>query len=209
MTETIPNETEYTGAVDLKKRYPGAFTSSSPTPFQERCGSKIGPDLLHNQREPYYYIQHEKPEHLVAVYLKAEGNTNTEIAEAMGMSPVAISNILRQEWAVRRLTEIIHTNGSREVKELLSESQAAKSIRTLIEIRDNKNAQNADRIKAANAHIERVYGKAAQPVINHQGLNLEGLVNLPQSELDRYLPTTNGTGSQGCSGSQSSEAKPV
>lgn len=172
----------------LKKRYPGAFSSTEPTPF-EKSGSKVEQHYFHNERAPYYLIQREQPQHLVVVYLKAQGMKNVDIAKELGISAVSVSNICRQEWARKRISEAIHENGGNEVKELLSESEAAKCLRALAEIRDNEEAANADKIKASVAHLDRIYGRPNQPVTSHKGIDLD---SMSDEELARIA---NGTSS--------------
>lgn len=153
------------------RRYPGAFSSDGPTPYELSGldGSAIAlaydtnPNKLFNARKPYYPLQREKFEHRNVLFLKAEGCTNKEIAERTGMTSVAVSNILRQPWAQTRVLEIIHENGGDAVRHLLLDN-AVKAVERLVVEIDNPQARPSERIVAADKLLDRLYGKPNQPI---------------------------------------------
>jgi predicted transcriptional regulator len=124
--------------------------------------SIIEPDSSAIQgRPPYYTIKHERGEHRVICFLKAQGFSNKEIADQVGFTPVAVSNILRQPRAQQIVAEEIARAGRPEVETLL-QGATADAVRTLIEINANDAAKSSDRIAAANSLIDRVLGKPKQ-----------------------------------------------
>ena len=180
---------EYTEATKHDRRAdhvrPGAFTSTEPTPYEKSGAAATaleaeGRSQFHNDRQPFYEIKHQKPEHLVMIYMKAEGQSNKEIAEKMEVTPVTVANVLKQPWARKQLADIIHKNGGNEVATLFK-SAAAEAAQVLIEEMQNEDARPGDRISAADKVLDRVFGKASQP-ISHSYTN-EDLQKMADSEL--------------------------
>ena len=166
-------------------RRPGAFTSMEPTPFEksdlaQSAVETEGRQEFFNDRQPFYAIKHQKPEHLVMIYMKAEGQTNKEIADKMGVTAVCVANVLKQPWARKQLADIIHKNGGNEVATLFK-SAAAEAAEVLIEEMKNVDSRPSDRISAADKVLDRVFGKASQPIA-HTYTN-EDLQKLPDTEL--------------------------
>ena len=178
------------------------FQSSQPTPFQKAtilCGPTMGPDqdggdsigakadanALHGAKEPFYHIQSERAEHRVMIFLKAQGHSNIEIARATGFTSVAVSNILRQPWAARRIVEEITLAGRDEVAELL-QGAAADSVLKLIQLRDDANGKVPPAVQksAADAILDRVYGKPNQRFEHTYNKNPE---DMSDDELQRIV----------------------
>lgn len=164
------------------------FRSPNPTPYQLSpmslsqidTDSKESAERLFGQRDPFYPIAHEKPEHRVVLYLKAQGMNHVEIAEATGYNTVTISNICRQPWAVTRITELQRKVGHDEVAAILNRSapKAALALDRLIERMedvDNKGRlliSPAAIVAASKEILDRKYGKSKQP------MDAAGLANL-------------------------------
>ncbi len=152
----------------------------------ELCGSiieqdyKESEDRLYNDKEPNLAIKSEKPEHRAAIFLKAQGLSNNEIARRLGVTPPWVSQILRQPWARKRIVEELRQAGRDAVTELIKAS-AEDSVFTLIEQRDNQKAKPAERISAANALLDRFLGKPIQHVETTQtNLSLTDLQTIEQ-----------------------------
>jgi len=64
-----------------------------------------------NAREPNLAILHEKPEHRLLLWMKAQGASNNEIAEQSGYTVPWISQLMRQPWAQARLVEMMTDAG--------------------------------------------------------------------------------------------------
>lgn len=152
-------------------RYPGAFTSTKASPYEmspmaqsaEEDAARNGPDALYNDRQPRYEIKHQKPEHRTIIFLKAEGNTNREISRITGMSEVAISNILRQPWARTQLLDEINKAGRNEVVTIFK-GAAAEVAQTMVDIISNPEVKASDKISAGHLILDRLFGKATQPL---------------------------------------------
>ena len=124
---------------------------------------QLGPEPLHNAKNPYYHIQRERFEHRIICFLKAEGYSNIDIAKRTGMSAVAISNIIRQPWAQKQILDIIHDKGGDAVSALLN-GAAADAVQRLIIEKDNMEARASERILAADKILDRAFGKPNQPL---------------------------------------------
>lgn len=184
----------------INPRYPGAFSSDEPSPYQQSSEyrSKVeqdfpnAPDGLYNPRDPHYPIQHERTVHMIMCYMAARGDTNLEIAEATGRTAVCVSNVLRQPWAKSRIEEIVKKSGKSEV-ELVMRGAAAKALNRLLTEMDNmetkQGANSQSRITASDKILDRLFGKAAQPIIK-ASIDLN---SLPDEELAKMLPTTERT----------------
>jgi hypothetical protein len=116
-----------------------------------------------NSREPNLAIMHEKPEHRVLLMLKAQGLSNREIAKQTGYTEPWMSQLFRQPWAQRALSEFITNAGLDEVTQLLK-GAAADSVRKLIDIRDNPLAPVAVVRATCVDLLDRFMGKPAQHV---------------------------------------------
>lgn len=162
-----------------KKRYPGAFSSDEPTPFEKagRPGAIVSEDSLRNPRDPYYAIQHEKAVHRLMVYLSVRGDTLKEISEATGYTPVAISNILRQPSAMLLAAEEAKRLGGQEVAVVLRGKALAAVQRLASELDNVTTGSSQSRIAAANAILDRCFGKPNQPITHIEGGNLEELTD--------------------------------
>jgi len=170
---------------DPKPRYPGAFSSNEPTPY-EKSGMAEGfvPSGLHNAREPYYAIQHEKGFHRLVAYMHVRGDTNREIAAELGRSEVNISNILRQPYVQEYIVDEVKRLGGAQVQTVLKGAALKAAQRLLTEI-DNTNTGSAQsRIAAAKETLDRVFGKAPQSVTHFDGDKID---ELSDEEIKRQL----------------------
>lgn len=152
-------------------RRPGAFTSDQPSPYERAGGltsaaaveQAASKDALHNDRNPYYEIKHQKPEHRVVILLKAKGCTNKEIAQTTGLSAVSVSNILRQPWARKQVLEEINSAGRNEVLQIFK-GAAMDVAEQMVAIVNDENARPSDKISAGHLILDRLFGKATQPL---------------------------------------------
>lgn len=110
----------------------------------------------------------EKPWHRTVANMRLTGMSIREIAVRCGFTSVTISRVLRLPWVLDYMKQSSRNSGVDEVHELLK-LQAVDSINTLIEVRDDPEALNRDRITAAINFIDRVYGKPNQPLTHYDG----------------------------------------
>jgi len=147
------------------------------------CGSKMEPDRprgLVNAKAPAWVLGKERFEHRIIIYLKAEGFSNKEIAEKVGFSSLAVSNLLRQPWAQEAVLRIIQENGGDAVQTLLN-GAALDAVQRLITEMDNEStATSRDRVTAADKLLDRLYGKPNQPIEHRQS----NLTEMSDEELE-------------------------
>lgn len=134
-------------------------------------------DKLFNTREdvPSSFAtsyRHEKPEHRIMAYLKAQGFSNKEISVRTGYGYASVCQILQLPWTKEVVREEIIKNGRNLCKEML-ESSSVDNVQTLLQIRDNPNSRDVDKINAVKELFDRTWGKANQPIthIQHTDLN--------------------------------------
>lgn len=135
---------------------------------QERDADPLG--VLFNEKTPNLAILHEKPEHRLLLWMKAQGSSNKEIAENSGYTMSWLSQLFRQPWAQTRLLEMMNAAGADRVTTLIK-SAAEDSVMTLIELRDDPKVSDATRRSAADSLLDRYLGKPAQSVTVTQTTN--------------------------------------
>jgi len=151
------------------------------------------PPPLTNAKPPFYHNQRETPAHRAMLHLAAKGYTVKEIAERIGRTPVCVNNILRQPMLQSTLVnEIRRVQGEDEQVVEVIKSNVVNAVQVLANIVRDDKAKGSDRIAAANALLERRYGKANQPI--NRGTDVD-LNSLSDSDLAAMLPTTSSTAS--------------
>jgi len=142
---------------------------------------------LANRKAPFYHVQQEKPHHRVFLELSAKGYTVKEIAEMTGFTAVCVNNILRQphtqQFLVNEIRDIYSVD--EEVVTVIK-NNAVAAVETLATIVKDEKAKGSDRIAAANALLDRRYGKPNQPI--NRGTDVD-LNKLSDEELAAMLPT--------------------
>lgn len=141
-----------------------------PTPAKDPLGA-----TLLGSRPPTRVIETEQPWHRTAAHLIAAGYTQAEVARTLERSSVTVSNLLRQPWFQAHVTELMHRNG-RDIMEAFR-AEAFNSMVTLVEIRDNVDAKNADRRACAVEILDRGYGKSLQRVEDVTGARSENIAD--------------------------------
>lgn len=182
------------GAFQLLKTTQGDASEGPSGPSVEaikgpRMSEMVGDaPALANRKAPYYHVQQEKPHHRVFLELAAKGYTVKEIAEMTGFTPVCVNNILRQphtqQFLVNEIRDIYSVD--EEVVTVIKDNAVA-AVTTLAGIVRDAQAKGSDRIAAANALLDRRYGKPNQPI--NRGTDVD-LSKLSDDELAAMLPTS-------------------
>ncbi|MDE2103773.1 MAG: hypothetical protein KGL39_41430 [Patescibacteria group bacterium] len=120
-------------------------------------------DGLFNPREPNLAILHEKPEHRVLLWMKAQGASNREISQQSGYTEPWLSQLFRQPWAQARLVEIMKEAGM-DVTQQLLKSACPDSVARLIELRDSPATPEATVRNCCVDLIQFYLGKPKQQV---------------------------------------------
>ncbi len=160
----------------------GPARASAPETAQR--GNDTAPQIrpLFNGRDPQYVLQAERPVHRAITFLAAQGYSYVEIAQQLGMSPPAVGYIVKQEWAQKEILEQIHKHGGDAVAETLR-ANALPSVMKLVELRDSEESTAEVQRKSANDLLDRLYGKAPQPIVHSN----EKLDELSDAELQEIV----------------------
>ena len=108
------------------------------------------------------------------LYLAAEGNTSTEIAEKTGFTTVTVNNLLKQPWAAKRIAQILEESGRTKVELVLTGASLA-AVKRLIHEMDSASGTAATRINAADKILDRCWGKPNQPITHKEGKSLDDM----------------------------------
>ena len=140
------------------------------------------PDVFFNRKDPNLRLLHEKPEHRIAIMLKAQGKSNNEIADLTGYSVAWVSQIMRQPWAQERILQILKEAGSDVIGSLLA-STAEDSIFQIVKLRDTSE-DDAVKLRASQDLLDRYLGKPTQRVeSNAQVTHFNGDVEKLEKDL--------------------------
>lgn len=118
---------------------------------------------MHNPRECNVEVQTERPWHRAAMYMMLAGQSHVTIAAALEKTPVMVSIVSRQPWFQQQIAELARDSGGDEITTLLK-GEAKNCLLTLLEVRDDPNAKNADRITSCKDLLDRHLGKAVARV---------------------------------------------
>lgn len=118
---------------------------------------------LHNDIDPKWFIQREKPIHRTMIEMSMAGYTNKEIATVCETSMLGVSNTLRQPFAREYIVKNTEKTLQEELRAFL-EAEALPSLNVLKAVRDNDMAKPAERTSAANSLLDRFMGKPNQSV---------------------------------------------
>lgn len=134
------------------------------------------PPKLNLRKDPQYVRQQELPWHRIALEKAAKGYTAREIAEALGCSPTAVQDILRQPQYQQTQVNLIRreTDKDQEVLEIIK-NNVVTAVKTLKEIMVDEKQSAAYRISAAKELLDRRYGKPNQPINRNTDVDLSQL----------------------------------
>jgi len=147
------------------------------------AGSAIEKELaessnkLYNTRLPNLAIIHEKPEHRLIAFFKAQGRTNREVAKLLDYTEPWVSQITRQPWFQRRLMDALDAGNDR-VQEFLG-TQLEPTILQVVHLRDHAQSENVQ-LGACIHLLDRFLGK---PVVKME-TKFEDVTKREQKVLD-------------------------
>lgn len=140
------------------------------------------PEGLEGQRTSDAAIIHEKPEHRIILWLKAQGYSAKEIEKATGFSYGHVRTIIAQPWFRERIGQIINEIGRDAVKAKL-QGEVLPSIELLTSVRDNEKARHADRIAASRELLDRFLGKPTVKV-ESENRNIHTSISADRARLE-------------------------
>lgn len=128
----------------------------------------------------------ERPQHRVIAELAAQGLKSVEIAATLGVSNGMVSQVIRQPQNKEFIADLIHENFAlnKQVIEVL-DANVLDALNTLGSVMRDEDAPKNARIAAANAILDRKYGKATQKV---QYSKEQDMDSLTVAEIAQALP---------------------
>ena len=139
----------------------------------------------HGWKAPPILLQQEKFEHRIIAYLKAEGKSNEEIALQTGMSNTAIGYIIKQPWMEGFILELIAQKGGSKVETFIDDL-VMPALETIKEVMLDPGTSKRDRLSAANAALDRRFGKPNQPISMGPKVSVS---EMTLAEVDERLAT--------------------
>lgn len=143
------------------------------------------------QCKPAYEFKNERAFHRIVLEYIAKGYTDVEIASLTGRSAPMIGYVRKQPRYQEPLLEEVKRkmNEDQQVVNFIRE-KVVGAVETLASVMEDDKARNSDRIAAAEALLNRRYGKPNQPV---NAGNTVDLAHLSDADLAKMLPETQGT----------------
>lgn len=129
-------------------------------------------------------VKGEAAWHRMALYDKARGLSNREVAAKYKVSTSMVILLTHQPWFREQMEAVIEEEGRESLRSVL-EGEGLNSIYTLIDVRDNEEAKGSERVAAANSLLDRLMGKAPQTVQHVDGGRSEAAKT--QDRLEREL----------------------
>ena len=143
---------------------------------------------LHGVKPPPIEYQKENFRHRQIAYMAAAGMSQRAVADAMGMSPMNVSFVYRQEWFRDLVNSLIDENQGTALD--LLQAAVKDSVWKLIDLRDDPTAPKAVQMNCAVNIVDRVLGKPTQFVETKQSLTVndakeaDDLIARLQKELE-------------------------
>lgn len=154
----------------------------------------VNSDLPLQQRAPGYQFKKERVVHREILEYIAKGYTDVEIASLTGFTPPTIGNVRKHPMYQDSLLGEVkrRLNEDTEVVEFIKRN-VVSAVETLADVMNDDKARNSDRISAAEALLNRRYGKPNQPI--NRGTDVD-LSSLSDADLAKMLVTSNTETSQ-------------
>lgn len=156
-------------------RSPGSSTDQkeeSPIPAPQRIVVEEAPPRdLFNGKAPAYDLKRERVIHRAIIMMAATGETYRAIAEALGVTPVMVSYVVNQPWAKEQILKEIEKAGRSQVLAIIHDHSLA-AVEKIIDVMQNAKSKETQ-LKAANALLDREFGRPTQPIAHLSEHNLD------------------------------------
>lgn len=123
------------------------------------------PEAFHNDIDPQITIKRENYRHRTMISLAEEGHTIKEIATIMEVSPINVSNVLRQPWARERMQFGIKQTLEQSLREM-RDKVVKQSLENVVAIANNESGKiKVETQLAANVKLlDRFLGTPTQHI---------------------------------------------
>lgn len=164
------------------------FDNSGAREECEQTGNSPSDSLnYHKQRDPLVAVLHESPVHRLMIMMRVQGYGIKEIAEATEYSSIHVSNVLRQPWAVKRMTELQQEAGVSELQQSI-ERVGKKALHVIEDLLDLPDEQASVKNNAAQYALNRLLGKPKESLVIADNRKADDLSN---DELARIAAQQN------------------
>ncbi len=171
-----------------------AAPTVKPTPNGVSTSASIptvNSPLLRNFATPVLLRKKELPAHRLMAELSARGYQANEISEIVGRCKLTVQDVLKQPHTQQYLANEVKRVASEDERVVtVIKDSVVSAVEALADI-VKSGVKASDRIAAANALLDRRYGKAAQPIGRGSGVDLDQLTD---EALAQMLPPTSETG---------------
>lgn len=137
---------------------------------------EIGQEIpdLHGFRgiDPANNRLYEKYEHRIIAELKASGRTNQEICEITGYCATSVASIVKLPWVKQFIMDEIHKHGGQAVLNYMTTHAMDAAKVAVAGFMQEEMPERKAKVAAANAHLDRIFGKANQNIVTHKGADL-------------------------------------
>lgn len=161
----------------------GELVGEKPRFYPHRWENSPGPaqleaegTVLHGQQPPELYIQKESPAHRLMLILRARAHTQREIAELTGYNEAYVSQVLRQPWAVKQITEFQNEAGLNPLKEKIAEL-GKTALFTLEDVMTAPETPANVRSTTAQYLVNRFLGKPKESLVINDNRNADQLTD--------------------------------
>lgn len=173
---------------DVAKENSQLFTEVSQALNDEIDGPSLVSPYF-NALDPNLQIQRETPVHRIMLSMRVNGASITEIAEQLDYSVAHVSQVLRQPWARKRMSEM-QQESSVGVLTRRIEKIGAKALSVIEELLDNEETPANVKSTTAQYAVNRLLGRPTDSIIlddkrKASDLSNEELEQIVQRELSR------------------------
>ena len=149
------------------------------------------PPKLVNFAGPQYLRKKEMPSHRLIAEYAARGFQANEISELVGRHKVTVADLLKQPHSQQYIADEVRRVASEDERVVtVIKDNVVRAVEALADIVGDESKKASDRIAAANALLDRRYGKAAQPISRNSGVNLDELSDADLAQMARETSST-------------------
>lgn len=179
-------------AAERARSFVGKPEAGSSNTFNPEVDNVYAPPAaidFHNARDPQRTIKHERPEHRMILFMKAQLMSNKEIARELDLTETTVSQVTRQPWFRHALAQRMEDAGGDIIYKTLH-GAALDCVYNLIDIANGKvEGTKVSDMRAANdSLLDRFLGKATQRIEQFDGGKVPTKEEL--DTLDRQLEET-------------------
>lgn len=150
--------------------------------FRKHVNINTVDPVFYNELDTRRRICTERPHHRRMLELALQGFKIMEISRLTGFTHGCVRIVLDQPWAKKFIVDRMREETENDFAKLLKD-EVLPSIEAVIEVRDSALTRPETKLSAANSIIDRVLGRAAQPILTGK----VEVKKLSDAELDTII----------------------